>query len=75
MKYFKPTSLTFWMGVLPLVQGLILLTTPLHNVTAAAEIVRLMTDAQPMALINTGLALVGLRAAPGVSQALERNGL
>jgi hypothetical protein len=65
IKYFKPRSLTWWSSVTPLVIGIVIATEPLHGSAALADSMRNATGMTAPALINMGLAGVGLRAAVG----------
>ncbi len=68
MKYVKPTSLTWWSGLIPLAAGLFIATVPMHGMADLADIVSsLFGEADPAILINSGLAIIGIRAAPGVA--------
>ncbi len=63
-KYFKPRSLTWWMGALPLFAGSIRITLPFHGMADLDESIRIATsDADPMALVWTGLTAIGFRGA------------
>lgn len=64
-KYFKPTSLTWWAAVFPLVGGLLLMISKiipgLEDVAAAVN--TFWPGADGVVLINIGLAGIGLRGA------------
>ena len=63
-RHVKPTSLTWWASVAPLVAGLVLATEPLHEWAALADTTRnLVGDVSPSLLINAGLAGIGIRGA------------
>lgn len=63
-KYFKPTSVTWWSAVTPITLGVFLAAADLHNLEALTTFVRELTgNVKPAILINSGLALIGLRAA------------
>tara|TARA_R110000772_G_scaffold31234_3_gene77195 strand:- start:750 stop:950 length:201 start_codon:yes stop_codon:yes gene_type:complete len=64
MKYWKPKSLTWWGGVVPLVAGLIIATEPLHGWLDLVSTINNMTGRIPAAvLINTGAVAIGFRGA------------
>tara|TARA_R110000782_G_scaffold218427_1_gene305823 strand:- start:34137 stop:34337 length:201 start_codon:yes stop_codon:yes gene_type:complete len=64
MKYFKPRSVTWWGGVLPVVAGLIVATAEIHGNLAAVTAINNITGGIPAAaLINSGLVAIGLRGA------------
>tara|TARA_R110000764_G_C11029370_1_gene385335 strand:- start:38224 stop:38424 length:201 start_codon:yes stop_codon:yes gene_type:complete len=64
MKYWKPKSITWWGGVVPLVAGLILATEPLHGWLDLVSTINNMTGFIPAAiLINSGAVAIGLRGA------------
>lgn len=68
-RYFKPRSLTWWNGVIPATMGVVIATEPLHGMTAVVQSVDTMVGGVPPAvLISGGLGLIGLRAAPGMSE-------
>jgi hypothetical protein len=65
MRYLRPTSLTWWAGLLAVLTGSAALVLPDHG--PLAELARLVailagaSDAAPMTLITLGLGLIGLR--------------
>ncbi|WP_149589974.1 hypothetical protein [Tabrizicola flagellatus] len=65
MRYIRPTSLTWWAGLLALATGAASLALPATG--SLADLARLITllsgsgDASPAALIALGLGLIGLR--------------
>ena len=64
MKYVKPKSLTWWAAFVPLLMGLSAALEPAHGSAALTQIIDNMTGgASPYALINAGLAGIGLRGA------------
>jgi hypothetical protein len=64
MKYFKPTSLTWWMSFLPIAGGIIIATADIHGQAALVTSVNNLTgNVEPAVLINAGLVGIGLRAA------------
>ncbi len=63
MRYWKPTSLTWWAGVAMIGAGLGQATEPMHGYEAFAESVKLAYGMGPAVLINAGLATIGLRGA------------
>ena len=65
-KYFKPQSVTWWASIVPLILGLFLATADLHGLTALVAVVQEVTGGMgAYALINAGLAGIGLRGAVG----------
>jgi hypothetical protein len=64
MKYFKPKSVTWWAGLVPLVAGLIIATEPLHGWMDLVATINNMTGRVPAAvLINAGAVAIGMRGA------------
>lgn len=65
MRYIRPTSLTWWAGLLAFATGAASLALPATD--PLADLARLITllsgsgDASPAALIALGLGLIGLR--------------
>jgi len=65
MRYIRPTSLTWWSGLLATATGSGALVMPEHG--ALANLARLVAmlagsgDAAPVTLIVLGLGLIGLR--------------
>ncbi|MFN3615670.1 MAG: hypothetical protein ACK4WC_14065 [Rubrimonas sp.] len=65
MRYIRPTSLTWWAGLLAFATGAASLALPAAG--PLADLARLITllsgsgDASPAALIALGLGLIGLR--------------
>ena len=65
-KYFKPKSLTWWSGFVPLAGGTFIAFEPVHELVDYTVAVHAMFgNAPPGVLINGGLALIGLRGANG----------
>lgn len=65
-KYFKPLSVTWWSGVVPIVGGGFIAAEPLHQLAEHTMVVSsVFGDVPPGVLINGGLALIGLRGANG----------
>ena len=62
-KYIKPTSLTWWSAVVPLLCGLFMAFEPVHGLTDLAEAIKNATGMSAPVLINIGLAGIGLRGA------------
>jgi len=63
-KYFKPKSVTWWSGFVPLVGGVFIAFEPVHQLADYTTAVHaLFGNASPGILINGGLALIGLRGA------------
>lgn len=63
MKYWKPTSVTWWASVVPLLCGLFIAFEPVHGLAEITESIRLATGLSAPVLINMGLAGIGLRGA------------
>lgn len=62
--YIKPRSVTFWAGVFMILQGVIVASVGIHGQVALAEtITTLAGDMGPAWMVNTGIALIGLRKA------------
>lgn len=65
MRYFRPSSLTWWAGLLAMLTGIASVTLPATG--PLAELSRLVAllagsgDASPAGLILLGLGLIGLR--------------
>jgi len=64
-KYVKPNSVTWWASMVPLVCGLVLATEHMHGLSAISEAIRNGTGMTAPALINVGIAGIGLRGALG----------
>lgn len=65
-KYFKPRSLTWWSGFVPIAAGAFVAFEPVHELaTYAAAVSAMYGDVSPAVPINAGLALIGLRGANG----------
>jgi DMSO/TMAO reductase YedYZ heme-binding membrane subunit len=62
-KYIRPTSLTWWSAVVPLLCGLFMAFEPVHGMTDLAEAIKNATGMSAPVLINVGLAGIGLRGA------------
>jgi len=62
-KYFKPKSLTWLASVVPLLAGVFIALEPVHGLAAWVEAARNATGMTAPALINLGLAGIGLRGA------------
>ncbi len=62
-KYIRPTSLTWWSAVVPLLCGLFMAFEPVHGMTDLAEAIKNATGMSAPVLINLGLAGIGLRGA------------
>lgn len=66
MSYFRPSSLTWWAGVMAVLTGAAIMAMP--ESFALTEIGRLLAmftgsaDASPAALIYLGFGLIGIRA-------------
>lgn len=62
MKYFKPRSLTWWSGIIPICAGTFVAFEPVHHLADwAAAVSTTYGDVPPAVPINAGLALIGLR--------------
>ena len=62
-KYFKPNSLTWWVSVAPLFAGVFMAAEPIHGLSGAVDTLRNATGLTALALINAGLAGIGIRGA------------
>ena len=62
-KYIRPTSLTWWSAVIPLLCGLFMAFEPVHGLTDLAAAIKNATGMSAPVLINAGLAGIGLRGA------------
>ena len=62
-KYFKPRSLTWWSGFVPLALGVFMALEPVHGLTAWVAAVSNATDMTAPVLINLGLVAIGFRGA------------
>ena len=63
-KYWKPASMTWWASVAPLLAGVFMAFAPVHGMTALTESLReVFSGASAGALINIGLAGIGIRGA------------
>jgi len=64
MKYWKPTSLTFWASFIPMIAGIFVATLPVHGAANLVAMIDTLTGGvEPIVLINAGLAGIGMRAA------------
>tara|TARA_R110000822_G_scaffold7154_2_gene29430 strand:+ start:901 stop:1101 length:201 start_codon:yes stop_codon:yes gene_type:complete len=64
MKYWKPRSVTWWGGVIPLTGGLIVATLPLHGWADLVTAIDNVSGGLPAAiLINAGAVAIGFRGA------------
>ena len=64
MKYFKPLSVTWWSGLVPISAGTFIAFAPVHGLPElAAAVNAVFGDMPPGVLINSGLAIIGMRAA------------
>ena len=65
MRYVRPTSLTWWAGLLAMLTGIAAIILPMAGPLAElAQLVALLTgsgDASPAGLMFLGLGLIGLR--------------
>jgi hypothetical protein len=65
-KYVKPWSLTWWSAIAPIAGGLFIAFAPVHGQGPMADAIsNLFGNAPPGVLINSGLALIGVRGAIG----------
>jgi len=62
-KYIKPSSLTWWASLSPLVCGVFMASEPLHGLTGVADSLYNATGATAPVLINAGLVGIGVRGA------------
>ena len=66
MRYFKPKSVTWWSGFVPICCGTFVAFEPVHQlVEYTAAVSAMYGDVSPAVPINAGLALIGLRGANG----------
>ncbi len=64
MRYFKPKSVTWWSGFVPLCAGTFVAFDPVHGLEAwSTAVSATYGDVSPAVPINAGLALIGLRGA------------
>ncbi len=65
MRYFRPTSLTWWAGLLAMLTGIASValpsTGPLGELSRLVALMAGTGDASPAGLIFLGLGLIGLR--------------
>ena len=65
-KYFKPKSLTWLSGAVPIIGGTFIAFEPIHQLAEYTEAVHsVFGGTPPGVLINGGLALIGLRGMNG----------
>jgi len=65
-KYFKPKSLSWWSGIAMVLSGAFMAFTPMHAMDELSEAIRMLyAGVSPAVLINSGLAIIGLRGAQG----------
>ena len=64
-KYFKPTSLTWLTGFVPLTCGLVVATEPLHGQAALVMSIENGTQLSAPELLMSGFGLIGIRGAIG----------
>lgn len=63
-KYVKPKSVAWWAGFIPLIAGVFMATEELHQLAKFTNVVREASGGMSaFALINLGLAVIGLRGA------------
>jgi len=63
-KYFKPKSLSWWSGFVPIAGGVFIAFEPVHQLTDISRSLHTAFGSVPPAvLINGGLAVIGLRGA------------
>ena len=63
-RYFKPRSLTWWSGFVPLLSGAFVAFEPVHGLADYAQAVSAMYGGTDPAIpINAGLAIIGFRGA------------
>lgn len=61
-KYFKPFSVTWWSGFVPLIAGLIVATIDLHSLQSIVNTINNITGNIPASgMIVYGLTAIGLR--------------
>lgn len=65
-KYFKPLSITWWSGIIPLIAGLSVATVDLHGMTAIVSTINnLSGDIPASSMILYGMTAIGLRGKDG----------
>lgn len=62
-KYFKPRSLTWWSGFVPLFCGLFIAAEPIHGFVDWVQAIRNATGMSAPVLINIGFGIIGIRGA------------
>ncbi len=61
-RYFKPKSLTWWSGFVPLAAGTFVAFEPVHELVEwSAAIAATYGNTNPAVPINAGLAIIGFR--------------
>ena len=65
-KYFKPFTLTWWVGAVPLIAGLIVGLEPLHQYGELVQSINNVSgNLEPSIMVTSGLAAIGLRGKDG----------
>lgn len=64
-KYIKLNSLTWWASFAPFICGVFMAFTPVHGLVEVTDSLRAATGLTAPALINMGIAGIGLRGAVG----------
>lgn len=65
-KYFKPLSITWWSGIIPLLAGLFVATVDLHGAVNWVSAIDNVTGGIPASgMIVYGLTAIGLRGKDG----------
>jgi len=65
-RYFKPFSMTWWVGAIPAAVGAFIAGEPVHGFAAWADAFTTMTGGtDPGTLIMAGLGAIGLRGKDG----------
>jgi hypothetical protein len=64
VRYFKPDSVTWWSGFIPVMAGTFVAFEPVHGLIEWADAVSATYgNTSPVIPINAGLALIGIRGA------------
>jgi len=65
-KYFKPLSVTWWSGIVPLSVGMFVATANIHELQNIVTSINIMTNDTPASvMIIYGLTAIGLRGKDG----------
>lgn len=65
-KYFKPKSLTWWSGFIPLFTGIYVASVDLHGFLSTVNVINAITgNLPPSIMVTYGLTAIGLRGKDG----------